>query len=167
MKTILFSVCLVFSIVSLYAQDASLVGKWKVIKISDKEMIIDLRDKDGSSKKMMEAAKAKDADFTKEDSMMVEFAIKMLTELFSGATMEFKPDGKFEFITQMDMGGKKKEPEQGIYTVDKAAKTITTTVTNKANRPPQVQAYEIKDALLHLTFASSTSAKPMTLILEK
>lgn len=164
MKTTLLSVFLAFATICSLAQSASVTGKWKIIRIYDNESAnIDFRDKEGSNKKMMDMARAKDADFTQEDSMMVVFAAKMLTEIFTDATMEFKADGSYEFVTQMQMGGKKREPEKGTYKVDHTAKTITTTVQN---RPASVQYFQLKEGLLHLT-SKRDGKKELTMVLEK
>ena len=165
MRTLIVAVSLVFIGLIAKAQDNDLTGKWKFAKIFDKNKNeYDLRDKEGSNKKILEKAKADDSDFTQEDSMMVVFGSKMLFDLFSDATMEFKNDGTYEFVTQMEMGGRKKAPEQGTYTIDKSSKTVT---TSTAKGGSNIQSYELKDGLLYLTAKKEGMQKDMTVVLIK
>jgi hypothetical protein len=146
------------------AQTNSLTGKWKIIRITDGTMEVDLKDTTHIQEKMFESAKKTDKDWTSEDSLMVLFAGKMMINLFYGAVMEFKGDSTYIFTTNATMGGKKKAPEEGKYLIDQANSLVVTTRNEKQIR----HRYEFKGDLLYLSIVRQQEGKKdLTQVLEK
>lgn len=164
MKPLIVMIVLFFATSSVIAQDSPLTGKWKFVKIYDeKKNELVLENTEENFRKAFAQAKAADTDFTEQDSMMVTMAYKLMLEMFTNASFEFRKDGTYEFITQMELGGKKKEPETGTYTIDNNTSTLT---TESRGRKVNYQ-YQIRDGQLHLTQKRGPSGKEKIIVLSK
>lgn len=164
MKPLIVAIVLFFATSSVMAQDSTLLAKWKFVKIYDeKKNELVLENTEENFKKAFAQAKAADTDFTEQDSMMVTMAYKLLLEMFTNASFEFKKDGTYEFITRMELGGRKKEPETGTYTLDDSHSTLT---TESRGRKVTYQ-YQFRDGQLHLTLKRGPSGKEMVMVLSK
>ena len=164
MKRVVFLLIVMAVVNAVKAQETSVQGKWTFVRIYDEkknELLLD--NKEESFKKAFAQAKAADSDFTEQDSMMVTMAYRMLQELFGQATFEFKKDGTYEFITQMELGGKKKAPETGTYNIDTSSSIIT---TESKGRKTSYQ-YQIREGQLYLTMKRGPSGGELVLVLSK
>lgn len=92
-----------------FAQNQSIVGKWKLISFNSKDVNFDLDNPDAMRKDLIKQFEASGA---KADSAMIEMIVKTMVESFSSMTFEFKSDGKLS----MFMEGKGDKEES--YTVD-------------------------------------------------
>lgn len=119
MKRILFiaaftALCTIGS----FAQTKSIVGKWKLVKLSSPDMNFDV---ENPGQLKLDFIKQFEASGVKADSEMIETLVSSVVESLSSMTFDFRANGKLIMSSTSD-GKPKSEEEQ--YTVDYNSGTI-------------------------------------------
>lgn len=122
MKKIFLSLAVMLLTVIAFAQEKSVVGTWKIVRIQSPEIDIDLENKE--SMKAF-ANKMFGAQGQTPDSAMVEQFSEIMRKQFVNARMVFGSNGECEYSMPSEDGETK--TDKATYTVDYAKKTMYTT----------------------------------------
>lgn len=95
--------------IGAFAQNQSIVGKWKLVSFASAEVSFDVENPEKTKKELI---KQFEASGTKADSAMVEMIMQSLVESIGTMTFDFQSNGKL----MMYMKGQGEKSES--YTVD-------------------------------------------------
>lgn len=113
MKIFLLSSVMILSCLMVQAQDKSkIIGRWKVVSIFDSNMFYDVK-KDSLVNRSSDTP----------DSLLQQMK-GMLKEMFSTSYVEFREDMTY---SENSVRGER----NGVYTIDEAAKVLTTVLERK------------------------------------
>ena len=144
MKKFLLSLAVMLLTVIAFAQEKTVVGTWKIVRIQSEEVDIDLQNK-ATLKAFV--SKIFEAQGQQADSAQVEQFAQIMTKQFEGARMIFNANGECEYLLPGE-GGQTKS-DKASYTVDYAKKIMYTTSKSTGKKEEVQFSFENDRLVVH------------------
>lgn len=151
-RILLVAVLAVVCTLGSFAQNKSVVGKWKLVTLVSDEITFDMEHPENMKKELIKQFEASGA---KADSAMIEMMMQSLTQSLGNMVFDFGADGKLRMSA-----GEKSEKEES-YTVDYEKGTIT------SKSPEETQNMKFRFEKENLVLIIPEGGKETTMILKK
>jgi hypothetical protein len=107
-----------------FAQEGTIVGKWKIAKITAEGMVMNLEKPEEFKAAMAEQMKAAGQD---ADDAQLDMAVSMIIGQFDNVSFDYAADGSYTAVTPDESNPGSTKTIKGTYTFDKATGKLSTT----------------------------------------